>query len=98
MRLAMTHGVPDRVPVMCQLALGHYFLHSDRKPSDIWFDSEVFAGVLAECRARYEFDGLLVNLPGRPPNWREHLLRVDQDERGEVLRWRSGHVTRIPPD
>ena len=39
---AMRHEIPDRVPVMCQLALGHYFLHSGHAPADIWFDSEVF--------------------------------------------------------
>ena len=26
---AMNHETPDRVPVMCQLALGHYFLNFD---------------------------------------------------------------------
>ena len=40
-RRAMVHELPDRVPVMCQLALGHYFLYSQFKPVDIWFDSEV---------------------------------------------------------
>jgi hypothetical protein len=28
MAIAMQGGQPDRVPVMCQLALGHYFLNS----------------------------------------------------------------------
>lgn len=37
---AMNHREPDRVPVMCQLALGHYFLNCGYRPSDIWFDSE----------------------------------------------------------
>ena len=37
----MRHGIPDRVPVMCQLALGHYFLHSRPRPAEIWFDSDV---------------------------------------------------------
>ncbi|MEI2692045.1 MAG: hypothetical protein V9H69_21000 [Anaerolineae bacterium] len=26
--LAMRHRLPDRVPVMCQLAIGHYFLNT----------------------------------------------------------------------
>ena len=29
---AMNHDEPDRVPVMCQLALGHYFLNYNCKP------------------------------------------------------------------
>jgi len=44
----MNHQTPDRVPVMCQLALGHYFLNCGGKPSKIWFDSEAFAGALVE--------------------------------------------------
>ncbi|HLB74978.1 MAG TPA: hypothetical protein VJJ98_13230, partial [Sedimentisphaerales bacterium] len=70
---AMNHGRPDRVPVMCQLALGHYFLNSDCPPSEIWFDSGTFAEALIEFQARYGFDGVLVNLPGRPDNWRRLL-------------------------
>ena len=70
---AMNHEMPDRVPVMCQLALGHYFLNSTAKPSDIWFDSEVFVRTLVDFQQRYRFDGLLINLPGRPANWRDYL-------------------------
>ena len=32
MDVAMRLGVADCVPVMCQLSLGHYFLHGDRDP------------------------------------------------------------------
>ena len=45
---AMGHRIPDRVPVLCQLALGHYFLHSQFEPAEIWFDSEVFVRTLSE--------------------------------------------------
>jgi hypothetical protein len=31
MQAAMSHEQPDRVPVMCQLALGHYVLHCDSR-------------------------------------------------------------------
>ena len=40
MATAMRMGEPDRVPVMCQLALGHYFLQAGLPPYRIWFDSE----------------------------------------------------------
>ena len=43
MEVAMRLGVPDRVPVMCQLALGHYFLHSGLDAIDVWHDSDAFA-------------------------------------------------------
>lgn len=95
---AMRHEVPDRVPVMCQLALGHYFINCDRLPSDIWFDSEAFVDTLIDFQQRYGFDGILINLPGRPANWKEWLASHDRTEQGECLVWRSGLETTMPPD
>ncbi len=92
--LTMRHKPPDRVPVMCQLALGHYFVHGDHAPQDVWFDSEVFAHTLARFQRQYRFDGLLVNLPGRPANWRDHL----DEQRGDRLHWRFGLETWMPAD
>ncbi len=97
-KAAMRHDTPDRVPVMCQLALGHYFVNSDRSPSEIWFDSEVFARTLADFQRRYRFDGILVNLPGRPANWKSYLADTAQADTGELLRWRFGLETWCPPD
>ncbi len=37
---------PDRVPVMCQLSLGHYFLNAGLPPHRIWFTSDGFAEAL----------------------------------------------------
>jgi hypothetical protein len=95
---AMRHEIPDRVPVMCQLALGHYFLHSLHDPVEIWFDSEIFVRTLIEFRWRYRFDGILINLPGRPPDWRKWLSgrRAEGDRR--VLTWIGGFATTFPAD
>ena len=83
---AMNHREPDRVPVMCQLALGHYFLNCDYSPSQIWFDSETFAKALVDLQQRYEFDGILVNLPGRPPDWETKLKSYKKvDNKTEML-------------
>ncbi len=98
MRLAMNHQEPDRVPVMCQLALGHYFLHCDAAPSDIWFDSEMFAQVLIELQRKYRFDGILVNIPGRPPDWKSRIESCRKGPGGERLHWKSGLRTTFPPD
>ena len=95
---AMRHETVDRVPVMCQLALGHYFIHGDQAPADVWFDSEIFARTLAAFRQRYRFDGILVNLPGRPVDWRERLVSHGRTSEGEKLVWRSGLETRVPPN
>jgi hypothetical protein len=90
--------VPDRVPVMCQLSLGHYFLHAGASAIDIWHDTAAFGDALLALRQRYGFDGVLVNLPGRDPNWRRHLASVEQRGRESVLRWANGAVTTAPPD
>ncbi|HUT45763.1 MAG TPA: uroporphyrinogen decarboxylase family protein [Sedimentisphaerales bacterium] len=95
---AMNHQTPDRVPVMCQLALGHYFLNCTDKPSEIWFDGEVFAKVLVERQQKYGFDGILVNLPGRPPDWMNALTSREQIDDIEHLRWKSGSETIFGAD
>jgi hypothetical protein len=90
--------LPDRVPVMCQLSLGHYFLHAGGRAIDIWHDTEAFGEALVALQRRYGFDGILVNLPGRDPRWRDHLVAVEPQGRLTVVRWANGAVTTAPPD
>lgn len=94
----MNHQTPDRVPVMCQLALGHYFLNCTDKPSEIWFDSEAFAGAMVERQQEYGFDGILVNLPGRPLDWMNALASREQIDDREYLHWKSGLETIFGAD
>ena len=96
--MAMRHQIPDRVPVMCQLALGHYFLHSGLKPHEVWFTSEGFAEALVAMQRRYRFDGILVNLPGRPPNLLDRVQSITNDADGEWLTWDTGDKTFFPWD
>jgi hypothetical protein len=98
MAAAMRHEEADRVPVMCQLALGHYFIHGRARPSEIWFDSETFVRTLIEFQQRYRFDGFLLNLPGRPANWKGYLRSAENRDRAERLVWRSGLETYVPAD
>lgn len=98
MALAMQHKEADRVPVMCQLALGHYFLNAGLAPHEIWFSSQGFAEALVKMQQRYQFDGILINLPGRPRNLLTEIKAVEKTTRGEVVTWKNGHVTRIPWD
>ncbi|GAB4572340.1 MAG: hypothetical protein Kow0077_11460 [Anaerolineae bacterium] len=97
---AMRHELPDRVPVMCQLALGHYFINMrDRlKPHEIWFTSEGFAEALLTMRERYRFDGILINIPGRDPNWRAEVESIEETARGEWITFKSGLRVLVPPD
>jgi hypothetical protein len=98
MEIAMRGGQPDRVPVMCQLALGHYFLNSELPPHEIWFTSEGFAEALLKLRERYRFDGVLINLPGRPENCLDEILSIEETKDGERLTWSNGDVILLPWD
>jgi len=95
---AMQHREPDRVPVMCQLALGHYFLNVGLPPHQIWFTSEGFAKALVKLQRCYQFDGILINIPGRPPNLLEDAVSIQATAAGERLTWRNGDVTLVPWD
>src|SRR5438094_711406 len=99
MAIATRKQTPDRVPVMCQLALGHYFLNTDIPFIDIWHDSEAFARALVMLQQRYGFDGILINLPGRDPNWRNQIDKMEDRADGEkVIHWNGGLFTVAPPD
>ena len=98
MRVAMRLGEPDRVPVMCQLALGHYFLQSGIEPYEIWHSTEAFGEALMALQQRYRFDGILVNLPGRDPAWRRRVAGFERRDRATVIRWTNGWCTVVPPD
>jgi hypothetical protein len=90
--------LPDRVPVMCQLALGHYFLQAGPDGLDIWHDTGAFGDVLIALQRRYGFDGILVNLPGRDPGWRTHVRSIERRGVEQIVRWVNGAVTVVPPD
>jgi len=98
MAAAMRHRPVDRVPVMCQLAIGHYFLHAGLDPVEIWHDSAAFGEALLRLCRRYGFDGVLVNLPGREPGWRRHARTVEAHGAERHVVWRDGRVTIVPPD
>jgi uroporphyrinogen-III decarboxylase len=89
---------PDRVPVMCQLSLGHYFLQAGLDPIDVWHSTEGFAEALVRLQRRYGFDGILVNLPGRGPDWRRHVRGIEERPDHRLIRWANGWTTVQPPD
>ena len=99
MAMAMRHQQPDRVPVMCQLAVGHYFLHSGIPAEDIWFTSEGFAEALVRMQRRYRFDGILINVPGRPAGWLErNVTSTKRNDDGQWLTLKTNDRIFIPND
>jgi hypothetical protein len=98
-RRAMRHEPTDRVPVMCQLAIGHYLLNTDIQPAELWFTSEGFARALVTLQRRYGFDGILINLPGRDPDWMREVVRIETAPGGsQMVFFRNGDVARCPAD
>jgi len=96
--IAMRNEVPDRVPVMCQLAWGHYLLNSDLPPHELWASSDAFAEALVDRQRRYGFDGILIDLTGRPPDLLDRVASVEQTSDGEKLTWDTGETTFHPWD
>lgn len=98
-RRAMCHEPVDRVPVMCQLAIGHYLLNTPVTPVELWFTSEGFARALVMLQQRYRFDGILINLPGRDPDWMREVERIDTAADGsQTVYFRNGDLARCPAD
>jgi hypothetical protein len=86
----------DRVPVMCQLALGHYFLNTPIPAIEIWHSTEGFGEALSALQRKYSFDGILVNLPGRDPQWRSYINRVEDKGNEKIIHWKNGWHTVCP--
>ena len=96
--IAMRLKKPDQVPVFCQLSLGHYMLHSGLDPMDVWFDSLALAEAQVIMQRRYQFDGILVNMPGRPANWRDYIDHIDDKLGEQWIWWKNGHYSKLPND
>jgi hypothetical protein len=97
--LTMRHIEPDRVPVHCQLSIGHYNLNGGYKPHEIWYETEASVDATVMLARRYRFDGILVVLPGRPRNYiQDHVFSVRETEQGEWVAWRNGDKTFLPWD
>lgn len=97
-RSTMRHIPPDRVPVMCQLSIGHYNLNAGYKPHEIWYDTEAFAEAAVKLARRYAFDGILVVLTGRPRDYLSRVVSRREEADGEWLTWRNGDRTFLPWD
>lgn len=95
---AMQLGIPDRVPLMCQLSIGHYFQNSKLNPIDIWLESEGFAEALVELQTKYNFDGILINLPGRDPQNQKYIKKIEKTGSETKITWKNDCFTVIPSD
>lgn len=96
MALAMAHRESDRVPVMCQLSVGHFVLKTGCSPVEFWHDPAVYADVLLAVRAMYGFDGILVSVPGSDPEWRDKATLREATPEGERVVFSEPPTNRSP--
>ena len=90
-REAMDLGTPDRVPLMCQLSIGHMLLQLNASPAEFWHDGDIFADGLIRLREIYDFDGILVSLHGHDPGWVAGIQSRQKLADGEEIIWKDGH-------
>jgi len=95
-RLAMQLKEPDRVPVMCQMSVGYILLNTKLSPVDWMFKNEKHVEALIELAEKYDFDGVLLLVPGQDPYLRDAVLRVSEDEEGMIVHWKDGGMTVCP--
>lgn len=96
MLAAMNCKPVDKIPVMCQMSIGHMLLQLGVSPSEFWFDKDSFAQGLIKLREIYDFDGILVSLHGHNPNWKESILKIERVEEGEMAELNSGDKILFP--
>ncbi len=87
---AMALGEPPRVPVMCQLSIGHTLLNSGVHPVDFFLSNESYAGALLGMREAYGFDGILIHKPGRDPAFGGLIDTADRDAATPRITLRGG--------
>jgi len=87
---------PDRVPVMCQMAMGHICLKTGLSPLEVWHDPQAYVQALAIMRERYSFDGILVSVPGGDPDWRAKIAEQTPTPAGTRVRWHDPPQNRSP--
>jgi MtaA/CmuA family methyltransferase len=94
----MSGTIPDRVPVMCQLSVGHMLLQTGHSPAAFWNSADVFASGLLALRNSYRFDGILVSLHGHPIDWERRVAGLKREGRIETVTWTNGDKTVFPPE
>lgn len=93
---AMNLKPVDKIPLMCQLSIGHMLLQLKVSPAEFWFDPIVFEEGLIKLREIYDFDGILISLHGHDPKWRANVKAISSTEEFEIVEWNNGDKTFCP--
>lgn len=92
-RAAMHLQPVDKIPLMCQMSIGHMLLQLKCSPAEFWHDVETFADGLIMLRSIYDFDGILVSLHGHDPHWRDQIRSRTMKTDHEEIIWKNGDRT-----
>jgi len=95
---AMDLQEPDRVPVMCQLSMGHYLVNLGLGPADYWLHNDPIVEAFLQLAERYLFDGILINLPGRNPDAADCVDRIETGEDARIIHYTDGGRCVCPYD
>ena len=95
---AMNLQQPDRVPVMCQLSMGHYLVNLGLDPAEYWLRNDLIIDAFLQLAERYRFDGILINLPGRNPQAAEYIDRIEAGDDAKVIHYTDGGRCVCPYD
>ena len=98
MTAAMNMEPHDRIPVMCQMSIGHMLVQLGVSPSEFWFDKNVFKVGLLKLREQYGFDGILISLHGHDPNWKSRIETIESRSGRERVILRTGEIMDFPND
>lgn len=92
-RAAMQLQPVDKVPLMCQMSIGHMLQQFPCSQADFWHDVNTFADGLIRLRNLYQFDGILVSLHGHDPDWKQNIATRRTTEEFEEIIWKNGDTT-----
>lgn len=99
MKAAMIGQKPDRIPLMCQLSLGHIYQYAGLDPVEFWLTPEGMAQGYIRLAERYRFDGILVSAwYGLDPTMKEKVKSVEKVSQGHLVTFSDGYQTLCPPD
>jgi uroporphyrinogen decarboxylase len=95
---AMHLKEPDRIPLMCQLSIGYLLLNTGISPIEFSFTNEGAAKAFLKGRESCSFDGILIDSPGRDPNWKKRVKKIENNSEGQIIYWKDDSRTICPYD
>jgi len=95
-KAAMELKSVDKIPLMCQMSIGHMLVQLDVSPLEFWFDKNTYADSLIKLRDIYDFDGILVSLYGHKNNWQESISDISMEDENKIVKMNNGDQIIFP--